>query len=339
MHAWWRAATTWFWAKLRGRPGLRCYYEPLHERLAVLTADELRADRADPERLRRAGHPRLERPYFAEYLELLEAGGSGLDPALSYQRYFLAPDEPDPALERYLARLIGHAAAAGERPVLCFVRSPLRALWMRRRFGGLHLAQIRNPRDQWGSFVAQGGARGSYFSAGMLLIARRLHRRFPRLFSHLGALPGPRVRAFPEIRVNARSRGMSTAGPAIGREREYAVFALVWLASALQSLGAADLVIDCDRLSQDARARARAEAALAAQGLGVDLSDAAPRRHTELPLAEARLRAIEALTVAKLAGDARGLVVADAARVRGLLEQLAPESRALLEQALAAFPR
>ena len=304
----------------------------------MLTADELRTDRADPERLRRAGHPRLEQPYFAEYLELLEAGGAGLDPALSYERYFLAPDEPDPALERYLSRLIGHAASAGQRPVLCFVRSPLRALWMRRRLGGLHLAQIRNPRDQWGSFLAQGGGRGSYFSAGMLLIARRLHRRFPRLFSHLGGLPGPRVRAFPEIRVNARARSISIAGQPIGREREYAVFTLLWLASALQSLSAAEIVVDCDRLSADGGARARAEAALAAQGLALDLSDVAPRRHAELPLEQPRLRTIEALTVARLAGaEARGLVVADAARVARALEQVAPESRALLEAALAAL--
>jgi hypothetical protein len=335
VHAWWRAATTWFWAKLRARPALRCYYEPLHERLAVLTAAALRAQRLDPEQLRRMGHPPLERPYFAEYLELLEAGGTGLDPALSYERYFLAPEEDDPALERYLRRLIGHAAQRGERAVLCFVRSPLRALWMRRRFGGLHIAQIRNPRDQWGSFIARGGSRGSYFTNGTLLIARRLHRRVPRLFSHLARLPGPRVRAFPEVTVSAR--GMTMQGESIGHAREYAVFVLLWLASALQSLSAAEIVIDCDRLSADAPARARVGAQLAAQGLGVELDDVAARRHAGLPLAASALGEIEALAVRQLAGDARALVLAHPKRIAARLEYVSSESHALLEAALAAL--
>ena len=337
MHAWWRAATTWFWAKLRAKPGLRCYYEPLHERLGVLTAQALRADRVDPERFRRAGHPRLERPYFAEYLELLEARGSaGLDPALSYERYLLKRDEADPALERYLRGLIEHAQRAGERPVLCFVRSPLRSVWMRQRFGGLHIAQIRNPRDQWASFLQQGGARGSsYFIAGMLLIARHLRQRYPRMLSHLARMPGRRPGAFPEVTVS--TRGMRMTGPGIGRGREYAVFMLLWAASALQSLSAADLVIDADLLSQDPAARARVAAQLAAQGLDADLSDVAARAHSKLPLAEPVLREIEALTVRQLAGDARGLVLAHPKRIAARLGDVSPASRALLEQVLAAL--
>jgi len=311
VHAWWRSASTWLWAKLRDLPGLRCYYEPLHERFAVLTAETLRAQRVDPARLRRGGHPVLNRPYFAEYLELLEAGGAGFQRELSYERYFLAPGEDDAALERYLQALIAHAERAGERPVLCFVRSPLRALWMRRRFAALHLAQIRNPRDQWGSFLAQGGER-SYFTAGMRHIARRLQRRVPRLLSHLPALrPGP--------------------------ERRYAAFTLLWLASALQSLSAADFVLDSDLLSVDLAARSRATARLAAEGLRADLSDAAVARHPELPLDAAALRALEALAVRQLAGDARELALFDATRVTSVLEDLSPPSRELLQRALAAL--
>lgn len=158
VHGCWRSASTWFWAKLRGRPGLRCYYEPLHERFAWHTLEVIRSQRISPEGLRKAGHPPIERPYFAEFEDVLAAGDLGFDPDLPYERYLLRPEETDDPLERYLRLLIGQAAAAQERAVLCFVRSQMRALWMRSRFSGLHVAQLRNPRDQWRSFLGQGGA-------------------------------------------------------------------------------------------------------------------------------------------------------------------------------------
>lgn len=287
----------------------------------------------DAERLRGAGHPPLDRPYFAEYLELLESGGAGFTRELSYDRYFLGEEEADPALERYLRALIDHAAAAGRRPVLCFVRSPMRSLWMRRRFPGLHIAQLRNPHDQWCSF-RRGGAR-SYFTAGMLLVAKQLHARAPGALSHLAGLPGPRGAEIP--RVQSLPEAMRWSGAPIGAAREYAVFMLLWLTSALQSLSAADMVLDCDRISGDTAARSAARARLAEAGLQADLADAAVPHYERTPLAPRALEAVEALCLRQLAGDARPLALFDAARVEATLEHLSPLSRALLARALASL--
>jgi len=329
VHAWWRASSTWFWAKLRRQPGLRCYYEPLNERLAYWTAPLLRGYRPDPAALRRSKHPPMERPYFAEYLELYEAGGTGYALPLSYERYLLAPGKEDAALERYLAGLIAHAAARKERAVLCFVRSPMRALWMKRRFGGLHIAQLRNPRDQWASFRAQGRNGSSYFTAGMLLIAERLQARFPAALAGMPALP----------RLTLRPRALSADGPALAPQAEYRLFMLLWLASALQSLSASEIVLDSDRLSSDAAGRRAVEAALAAQGLRADLSDAAAPSHVELPLAAKALQAAEEWAVRRLARESRALALFDPARVTAGLARLAPVSRSLVQRSLAACGR
>jgi hypothetical protein len=326
VHAWWRAASTWFWAKLRDQAGLRCYYEPLNERLAYWTAPRLRAHRPDPATLRRSKHPPMERPYFAEYLELYEAGGTGYAIPLSYERYLLAPEEEDAALERYLAGLIAHAAGRGERAVLCFVRSPLRALWMKRRFGGLHLAQLRNPRDQWASFRAQGKDGRSYFTMGLALIAAHMSRRLPAAFAGMPPLP----------HIALKPRALSSDGPALPAEAEYRLFMLLWLASALQSMSAAELVLDSDRLSADAKEREAAKAALAAQGLRADLSDAAAPGHAELPLDAPALRRAEEWALRRLAGESRTLALFEPARVAAGLERLAPFSRELVQRSLAA---
>jgi hypothetical protein len=302
----------------------------------MLTLEWLRRKRVDPEVQRRSGHPPIDRPYFAEYKGLLEAGGTGFAAELSYDRYVLDPGEPDPALEHYLRTLIGHAAAGGERPVLCFVRSPLRALWMKRRFGGLHIAQLRNPRDQWGSFIGQGGER-SYFMGATILIASRLQGRFPQVLSHLAELAGaPGSPVLPKVEVNPKG-GLISRGRPIGSTRGYAVFTLLWLAGALQSLSAADIVLDCDRLALDAGERRRVAARLAGEGLEVDLSDVEMRRHGELPLDVPALQAIEQLAVRQIAGDARPLLHFDAARVAAALDQLSSESRGLVESALGAL--
>jgi hypothetical protein len=326
VHAWWRTASTWLWAKLRAQPGLRCYYEPLNERLAYWTAPLLRAYRPDPATVRRSKHPPMERPYFAEYLELLEQGGMGYAMELAYERYLLAPQDEDPALERYLARLVAHAAGRKERPVLCFVRSPMRALWMKRRFGGLHIAQLRNPRDQWASFRAQGRGGSSYFTAGMMLIAAELRRQLPAALEGMPALP----------RVTLTPRTLSVDGDALAPEAEYRLFALLWLASALQSLSAAELVLDSDRLSADAAERRAAESALAARGLRADLSDAAAPRHAELPLDARALRAAEEWAARRLAGASSALALFEPGRVAAALGHLAVPSRELLERCLAA---
>src|SRR5262249_21651673 len=222
IHAWWRSSSTYVWAKLRQEKSFRCYYEPLNERLAAL---EPGAIAASPE----AGmsqslrHPVQAENYFAEYSKLIAAGSLGYSRDLAYARYLLRPEQADNALKRYLDGLISAAAGARQTAVLCFCRSQMRSAWMRRSFGGLHVAQIRNPFDQWASFQVH-----PYFTRRLLDIARRLRAMHPGAFSQIDENDAP------------------------------ALFLVLWIASALQAIACCDYLLDVDRLSTDEACRKEA---------------------------------------------------------------------------------
>lgn len=170
----------------------------------------------------------------------------------------------------------------------------------------------------------------------MLAIAGALRSRCPGAFSHLGAIAAPA--GAPELsEVSMARSGFIARGPNMGGPRQYGAFVLIWLASALQALSAADLVLDCDRLSEDARLRATIGARLAAEGLAVDLADIAARRYPDNPRFAPQQREIEQLALRQLAGAARGLVAVDLERAVAALDQVSEASRALLEPALAAL--
>ncbi len=333
LHSWWRTSSTYVWSRLRRNASLCCFSEPLHEMVGGLTLVMTRGQ-VDHEAVARLHHPAMQRPYFAEYEPLVRARSVGFSKALSYDRFFLYPREPDAELERYLAGLAASARARGRRPLFACVRSSLRAAWMRRRFGGVHLALLRNPRDQYGSMLEQHAQGGTYFLAGVVAVAAKLQARFARAFAHVPMkLVDYRGPNYNPAELGRYLKIAQQLDPALG----YALFLPVWLASALQLASVCDAVLDADRISAERAAREAAQAALAAHGLPVDFSDWATPRHPELALAPARLEAIELEAVRALAGEARPLVVLNAKRIRARAPALEPLSGRLLLQALDAL--
>lgn len=264
IHAWFRSGSTWFWTKLRQDSGIRAYYEPLNEELAVWTPEAIR--RGPTKAFEGDNHPPLEKHYFYEYLELIEQRRLLFETLLSYERYFLAPEEEDPVLERYLANLIASAQEKGLRPALCFCRSQMRAEWMKRRFGGTHLCQIRGPMDQWLSF-----GRHDYFKQRTLLTAFLLNRRHPGCLESLSG--------FGEL-YRAWQAGQSFQY----RDQDcLEIFCVLWIASALQSLAASSIILDIDRLGTDLALRAATAEDLRQAGLPHDLDDCRPPAATDRP--------------------------------------------------------
>ena len=333
LQSWWRTSSTYVWSRLRRNPALCCYSEPLHEMVGGLIPIMTHGT-VDDVAVQRLHHPPMQRPYFAEYEPLVRAGTVGFSKALSYDRFLLYPDEPDEELLGYLSGLAASARERGRRPLFACVRGSLRAAWMRRRFGGVHLALLRNPRDQWGSMLEQQAQGGAYFTAGVIAVAAKLAARFPRAFAHVPVklvnYRGPNYNPSELGRYGAFARELD---PALG----YALFMPVWIASALQLVSVCDTVLDSDRISAEPAARAAAQEALAAHGLPVDFSDWATPRHPELALEPARLEAIEAEAVRALAGEARPLAVFSPARIRARAPELEPLSGRLLLQTLEAL--
>ena len=154
--------------------------EPLHERIANLN---LAAIKTDPDiRLSQTlRHPVPKtRFYFHRVHQAPPFRIAQLFPELAYDRYLLQPAQMDGQLRSYLEGLISSASAAKRRAVLCFCRSQMRSAWMKQIFGGVHVAQIRNPADQWASFKVD-----SYFVSNMIVIALSLRRSYPKAFTHI----------------------------------------------------------------------------------------------------------------------------------------------------------
>jgi hypothetical protein len=335
LHSWWRTSSTYVWGKLRQIEHLCCYSEPLHETVGNLTLPIVRG-RVDARIVANLNHPPMQRPYFAEYEPLLLEGGTRFTKALSYDRYLLYPQEADAELESYLRQLIESARQRGKRPLLACVRGSLRAAWMHRRFGGLQIALLRNPRDQWGSMLEQNSRGGAYFVAGVLAICGKLAGRVPGAFAHLPFrlvnYLGPNYNPLELGRYFAQVKELDA-------DVGYGLFVLLWLASALQILSVADVVLDADQLSRSSQLRSRAEAQLSTHGLPVDFSDWATPSHPDLAQSPERLSEIEADAAQALGAGARPLVAVNPARIEGCCPDLDAASAQLLLRALDELRR
>ncbi len=172
-------------------------------------------------------HQEAERHYFAEYLELVQQGGLNYHDELAYDRYFLEPHEKDDILKGYLSTLIEHAQQRDLTAALCFCRSPMRSAWMKENFGGLHIALIRNPLDQWESFKL-----GDYFISRVVLTFHNLQRLHPFSSAQLGIWP------FREFSLQLLSSGSVLFEPSQKdiEDQLFRMFFVIWLASLVQSV-------------------------------------------------------------------------------------------------------
>ncbi|USX04886.1 hypothetical protein [Paraburkholderia fungorum] len=150
LHAGYRTAGTWLWSCFRRLNEVTAYYEPLHEMLSTIDSTNLATSTADSWH---SGHPRLEKPYFAEFAHLLGPDGRGIP---GYEERFsidcFTGQTPDGAdrLEAYLRNLIAAAHEQGGVPVFKFCRSSGRLPWFRSTFPeAVHIVVEKNPISQW----------------------------------------------------------------------------------------------------------------------------------------------------------------------------------------------
>jgi hypothetical protein len=323
IHAWWRSSSTYVWSKLRANPALCCYYEPLNERIATLEKNSVDASPDAPPSIA-LRHPVPERNYFAEYFEFPTSAVSSYSPEFAYDRYLLRADDVHPALQTYLSGLVTSASDAGRRPVLCFCRSQMRSGWMKRQFGGIHVAQIRNPISQVSSFRVS-----RYFTVMMLRIGVKLCAAFPQAFAHISSF--------------ARQAGTLSAHGGAAEPVKFSVtpgdafrlFLLLWVASSLQAVAQADRVLDVDLLAIDPAYRETVCQWFASDGCAVDFSDCStPGAHGGPWTKEVHDLIDEAVQAIRT--HAACLVSEDPGAIRLRMSQLSPSSGAILERALAS---
>jgi hypothetical protein len=323
IHAWWRSGSTYVWSKFRQNKSLRCYYEPLHERISKLNLGAIK-EAPDIGFSRALRHPVPNKHYFAEYAKLLRSGKLGYSPELAYDRYLLQPDEADEQLQKYLNGLIFSASAVKRRAVLCFCRSQMRSAWMKQIFGGFHVAQIRNPLDQWASFKVD-----SYFVSNLIVIALKLRNLHPQAFVHIGPFEG-----FAR-QLSRRSLPTSVLAeyfiPQFASQRDCLdVFLVIWIASALQAIASCDFLLDIDLLSTDVEYRSTASRWFDSIGCPVDFFDCSSPISGDNKTAISVFERSAADAASAIRNNASSLVVTGTEIDKNLLPSLSPLSRRVL---------
>jgi hypothetical protein len=324
IHAWWRSGSTYVWSKIRENCSHICYYEPLHERISCLAPDVV-AEPPNVELSRVFRHPVQQKNYFAEYAELVRANNLQFSPALSYDRYLLLPDQADEQLKAYIEGLLKAAVAANRPAALCFCRSQMRSAWLKKNFGGVHIAQIRNPSDQWVSFQVE-----DYFWKKMLLIALKLRQTHPFAFAHIEGFE--RFARYMSKRSDAVIESLFEKF--ISEKDALAIFLIIWMASALQAISFADFVLDIDQLSTDQNRRKGAMEWFKSIGCPINFSDCASPSSTKLPVPANDFERMLFDAATTIQTKATALVVAQPEIVRQRLESLSPRSGRILQLAL-----
>jgi hypothetical protein len=276
LHTGWRTRGTWLWSRFRALGGTSCFYEPLFEDLATLSVSKI--DASAPQTWS-SGHPRLARPYFAEFHPLLKTDGCGVrhyDPAFAVTGFFAEPDAAMPDLCDYIRSLLRRAHADGGQPVLKFCRTLGRIGWMQQNFPhAIHAALIRNPLAQFISAQHQFQRHNNAYFLAMPLLLLTTHRDVPDVATavrHLGvALPPLPSGASLRARLAACEAHLRRQGP----PAQYREFLAFWIVTASRIPATIDLVIDSDLLTNSADYRRQCEIDLATlTGRTVDLGDA-----------------------------------------------------------------
>lgn len=269
IHSSFRTGSTYIWSHLRKSRSTIAYYEVFNEALHQLQPENVGAWSPT---LWDSRHPPGS-PYFFEFLPLLKEGGGleGLDPSMSYERFIPAggcDGSVSSGEASHIGRLIRHAEARGRIPVLTSTRSLGRVRGLKRSAPGLHVLLYRNLFQQWCSISQQVESGNPYFF-DRLLDCVRLGRHDPIL--------DDLQRVFP------------LDGASIEKPSTFSIFALLHLHLYVQSVGAADLVIDLNRLESNPAHRQAVERVFAGQNVDVNFSDVKnATTYSRCPLGTAR---------------------------------------------------
>jgi hypothetical protein len=260
IHSLFRAGSTYLFDVFRNSSsGCYCYKEPDNEILLrpLENMDPLTESAGANAILR---HPRLDRPYLAEFMPLRDAVAHSFRKQFPYDSYFLSANDTEPELAEYLALLISEAHG---RPVLQFCRSTGRLAWLRRKFAAHHLFLWRHPWDQWWSYKI-----APYFDTANLLILNA--NAVPPVFQEIRSLLA--FRPYHDASLENEFAYFGSHG--LAPEHSYLLFFSLWYHAMYEGLRIADVVIGIDALSCSDEYRQETLAQLEVLGVkGVDFSN------------------------------------------------------------------
>jgi hypothetical protein len=225
-----------------------------------------------------ANHQFLDRPDYYEFIEAWDAVMHLCPDFPTFQGYLPANGVLSPDIRVFIAALIEHARSQNRRPILCETNSRGRAGVLRDAFGGFHIAQYRDPLNQFGSFIRaliEGGFWGFLSHPATELGVCGTHPLYAVV---------PAAWRVPNLPWVADTRAQRWASDAqyialIGSperdtiEKVFRWHLFSWVLSNLAAVAYSDLSVDMDRIHDDAAYRRSIIDKLAAIGVPVDFKD------------------------------------------------------------------
>lgn len=226
---------------------------------------------------KRAGHPVLDSPYFAEYPLRVDGGVPLFDKRLSYESYCLDEGSPDSVLYAYISSLVSYATNRDEIPVFKFNRSLFRSQWLKKHFLSRNILVLRRPIDVWRSMVMQ----GSYYYASLCLILGQNQ-------THPFLAPIAKEYRIPFFRSDdiLEERRYYLSYAARNWMDLYSMFYLFYISSIIHNLVLSDCIIDMDRVNRSSDGQRSALERLRRIGFEIALSDFHMRCYEELSRTE-----------------------------------------------------
>ena len=191
-------------------------------------------------------------------------------------------------------------------------------------FTGTHIAQIRNPFDQWVSFQVN-----PYFIRRMLSLALSLRKLHPDAFAHIQDFEH-------QARALSNSTGPERNAPGLkplSKRDVFRVYMLIWIASSLQSISSSDFVLDVDLLSNDLEYQKLSARKFRSLGCEIHFSDCLVPQAESTGIRSPEIREAVDDAIKAITSNAKSIAIFNAEAVSLRLPALGPASREIVSVA------
>jgi len=305
IHSLFRTGSTYLWNKFRQNDKYDCYYEPLNQFLSEISKEKPYIWGYDSHATDKAGHPRITKNHLAEYEKLLQPNQKGIPffkKAFSFDDY--CNNSPNPDLKKYIDHLIHAADEEGKRPVLQFNRTAFRIKWFKTYFpGSTNIYLVRNPRDQWQSYISMFEDNNLDIFLIMDLLASGLNRNNPWF---KGLAPYIYLVEYHSDKFHDEELVYRILRDVYSYEELYLIFYYTWLSALWEGACNADILFSIDLLVEDKFYYKQIIASLKKHDInGIDFPDVQPRHYQEYQLETGKMVEIEEMVCAIISRNHR----------------------------------
>lgn len=305
IHSLFRTGSTYAWSKFRQHEKYRCYYEPFNQFLAEINPGKPYIWAYDNDSTDKVRHPRITKDHLFEYRQLFQPNQKGVPffkKSFGFDDYCNNSSNPD--LKKYIDNLINVAAEEGKTPVLQFNRTAFRIKWFKKYFpGSTNIYLVRNPRDQWQSYISMREDNNLDIFLIMDLLAAGLNRNnawFKDLAPYIYLLE------YHSDKFHDEESVYRTLLDVYSYEELYLIFYYTWLAALWEGAFNADILLSIDLLGEDKSYYKQIIASLKEHDIeGIDFTDAKPRHYREYKLETGKMNEIEEMVHAIISRNHR----------------------------------